>query len=109
MCSLMRSPSIGFAGAVFGIAICFGQSVQHNQAEPANFYQVYQYGTPAMGRLYPTIWTTYGFDNGPGGAALAAWSTELDYGVTDHLSFATYFDAQARHGAGPQFTGGRIE
>jgi hypothetical protein len=69
-----------------------------------------------MGRLYPTFWTTYVANgdgayeyNGQGVAGLTAWSTELDYGVTDHLSFATYFDAQARHGAGPQFTGGQIE
>jgi hypothetical protein len=116
MRSLMRSPSIGFAGAVFGIALCFGQSAQHNQTEPANFYQVYQYGTPAMGRLYPTFWTTYVANgdganehHGQGAAGLAAWSMELDYGVTDRLSLATYFDVQALHGSGPQFTGGQIE
>ncbi len=118
MRSVMRSPSIGFASAVFGIALCFGQSAQHNPTEPANFYQVYQYGTPAMGRLYPTFWTTYvtkgdgaheHFHNGQSPAALAAWSTELDYGVTDRLSLGTYFDVQARHGSEPQFTGGQIE
>lgn len=118
MRSLMRSPSIGFAAAIFGVAICFGQTAQGNQIERANFDRVYQYETPEMGRLYPTFRTTYvakgnganeHFRNTQDGVRLTAWSTEFEYGVTGHLSLATYFDLQDLHGDGPRFIQSRIE
>lgn len=106
--------------ALLPLAILTGalgaQTRPDDETRPANFYRVYQYETPAMGSFERTFWTTYlakhdgtygHSHNGP--TALAAWSTELDYGVTNHLSLATYFDMQARHGSGPQFAGGRIE
>lgn len=115
MRSLMRSsPCIGFAAAIFGVAICFGQTAQGHQIERANFYRVYQYETPEMGWLYPTLRTTYIASNGANEPfhtphALTAWSAGSEYGITDRLSLAAYFDVQDLHGDGPKFTQSRIE
>lgn len=86
--------------------------------ERETFYRVYQYETPEAGWFEPTLWTTHiprsdgdytHFGQTVGQAGLTAYSAELEYGVTDHLSLSAYADADDPHGMGPRFTRGRIE
>ena len=95
-----------------------GQSTAGSQTERSEFYRVYGYETPLKGWFEPTFWTTHlprsngDFDHfhlSPERAGLTAYSGELEYGLTDHLSLSTYYDFEDPHGSGPRFAQGRIE
>ena len=95
-----------------------------NAVDSEDFYRVYDYDTPAKGWFEPNFWITYvPSSRGDYGAFyktwdrehLTAYTTELEYGVTDHFSLSAYVDfinAQGENGAagtGLRFTQGRIE
>ena len=90
---------------------------QAAQAQRRNFYRVYQYEAPLKGWVEGTLWNTVvpsstleykHFDETQPRQGLSANSFELEYGLTDKLTFGIYGDAEAPGGAPLQFTQARF-
>ena len=96
-----------------------------------DFYSIYDYETPKRGWFEPNLWMTYipetrngfwHFNTSRPREGLTAYTTEIEYGVTDHFSVSTYADLMVAHGSenylayyggphssGLQFTQARVE
>ncbi len=99
-----------------------------------DFYSIYDYDTPPRGWYEPNVWVTYipesrngiwHFNAARPREGLTAYTTEVEYGITDHLSLSMYTDFMNAHGreddyvatqgtmparaSGMRFTQGRVE
>lgn len=108
-----------------------GSSTSDAAVDSEDFYSIYEYETPKRGWFEPNIWMTYipetrngfwHFNTSRPREGLTAYTTEIEYGITDHLSVSTYADLMVAHGSenylsynggpratGLQFTQGRVE
>ena len=120
--------------------LCFAQSGDTlSSPAPAtvdseDFYSIYDYDTPPRGWYEPNVWVTYvpesrngiwHFNSMRPREGLTAYTTEVEYGITDHLSLSMYTDFMNAHGrddeyiaadgtvaaraSGMRFTQGRVE
>ncbi|HEY9153885.1 MAG TPA: hypothetical protein VIM69_02070 [Opitutaceae bacterium] len=83
-----------------------------------SLYRVYQYETPLAGWAEPAVWTTYiprsdqpytPFGGGFSRDGLWAHAAELEFGLTDYLSLASYAIFEDPSGGPFRYTQARVE
>jgi hypothetical protein len=130
--ALLCSNSLGLLTAAILLAIAFqthaqttgssGSPTPDAAVDSEDFYTIYEYETPRRGWFEPNLLMTYipesrngfwDFNTSRPREGLTAYTTEIEYGVTDHFSLSTYVDLMAAHGSedylsypdGPRATG----
>lgn len=99
------------------LIVCATARAQQVEA-PVPFYRVYDTETPLQGWLEPTLWNSYvpssdlgyeHFGEELDREGLWAHSLELEYGVTENFSLASYLDFEDPEAAPARFIQGRVE
>src|ERR1700676_10857 len=94
-----------------------GSSTSDAAVDSEDFYSIYDYETPPRGWYEPNLWVTYvpesrngfwHFNTSRPREGLTAYTSEIEYGITDHFSLSTYADFMDAHGSEnyPVFLGG---